>query len=217
MDARGLDQAYRRDRRRLIERLQEAGIDDLAVLHALDIVPRHHFVPNALVHRAYEDSALPIGHGQTISRPAVHALHLCLAHLEGTERVLEVGTGSGYLTALLSVLSAHVYSVETVPELHREARRRLDALGASNVTLRIGDGSMGWPEHAPYDVILVGAAAPSVPTALLDQLSDRGRAILPVGDDSAQRLLRIRHTDDGVAEEVVEEARFVPLLGQQGW
>lgn len=217
MDARSLDSAYRRDRRRLIEQLQNAGIEDLAVLHALDTVPRHRFVPDAVMHRAYEDSALPIGHGQTISRPAVHALHLCLAKLQGTEKVLEIGTGSGYQTALLSVLVREVYSVETVPELHGEARRRLDSIGASNVSLRIGDGSGGWPEQAPFDVILVGAAAPSVPSRLLTQLSEQGRAILPIGDVSSQRLLRIWRTGEEFAEETIDEARFVPLLGEDGW
>jgi protein-L-isoaspartate(D-aspartate) O-methyltransferase len=218
MDAGRIDQAYRRDRRRLIEVLRSRGVDDLAVLHAFDSVPRHMFVPESVRHRAYEDVALPLGHGQTISRPAAHALHLSLAGLEGGERVLEIGTGSGYQTALLSQLAAHVYSVETVAELAAMARQRLDDLRLTNVTLRAGDGSGGWPEHAPFDVILVGAAAPRVPESLTLQLDVGGRLIIPVGDDSGQRLLRITINASGEIElETVDSARFVRLVGEEGW
>lgn len=208
---------YRRDRRRLVERLRAAGVDDLAVLHAFDAVPRHRFVPDAVAHRAYEDAALPLGHGQTISRPSVHALHLTLAELGGSERVLEVGTGSGFQTALLARLSAHVFSVERVEPLAEIARERLAALGIDNVTLRTGDGSGGWPEHAPFDAVLVGAAAPEVPVALRDQLADGGRLVVPVGDDRSQELVRIRRRGEAFEEETVDRARFVPLVGEQGW
>lgn len=208
---------YRRDRRRLVERLRAAGVDDLAVLHAFDAVPRHRFVPDAVAHRAYEDAALPLGHGQTISRPSVHALHLTLAELGGSERVLEVGTGSGFQTALLARLGAHVYSVERVERLAAVARERLAALGVENVTLRTGDGSGGWPEHAPFEAILVGAAAPEVPATLREQLADGGRLIVPIGDGRSQELVRIRRRGEAFEEETVDRARFVPLVGEQGW
>lgn len=211
------DRRYRRDRRRLVSRLRAAGVEDLAVLHAFDAVPRHRFVPEAVAHRAYEDAALPLGHGQTISRPSVHAVHLSVADLGGEERVLEVGTGSGFQTALLSTLCAHVYSVERVEALAEEARERLAALGVRNVTLRAGDGSRGWPEHAPFDVVLVGAAAPDVPGALREQLADGGRLLVPVGDGEGQELLLVRRRGDDFEEEVLDRARFVPLVGEQGW
>jgi protein-L-isoaspartate(D-aspartate) O-methyltransferase len=213
-----IDPAYRRDRRRLIENLQASGISDLAILHAFDTIPRHMFVPDAVRHRSYEDVALPLGHGQTISRPHAHALHLGLARLTGAERVLEIGTGSGYQTALLSQLAEHVYSVETVRDLAMRAEERLNELGLRNVTLRAGDGSAGWPENAPYDVILCGAAAPRVPKPLVKQLRPGGRLIIPVGDESGQHLVRVTLGTAGeVQEENVDSARFVPLTGEEGW
>lgn len=218
MDAGRVDPAYRRDRRRLIEGLQARGIEDLAILHAFDVIPRHMFVPDAVRHRSYDDVALPLGHGQTISRPGAHALHLELADLSGKENVLEIGTGSGYQTALLSQLAAHVYSVETVQQLADLAADRLRDLGIENVTTRAGDGSAGWPEHAPYDVILCGAAAPRVPQPLVEQLGPGGRLVIPVGDNSRQRLVRVFLLADGTfREETVDSARFVPLKGEEGW
>lgn len=208
---------YRRDRRKLVERLRQAGIRDLAVLHAFDRVPRHRFVPEAVRHRAYEVAALPIGHEQTISRPTVHATHLSLAELGGGERVLEVGTGSGFQTALLALLAGPVYSVERVAPLAERARERLTEMGVDSVHVRTGDGSRGWPEAAPFDVILVGAAAPSVPGALEEQLAEGGRLVVPVGDDEEQRLLRVRRRDGELVREEVERSRFVPLVGEQGW
>lgn len=209
---------YRRDRRALVEELREAGIRDLAVLHAFDRVPRHRFVPEAVRHRAYEVAALPIGHEQTISRPTVHAAHLSLAELEGDERVLEVGTGSGFQTALLSHLAGEVYSVERVEPLARRARQRLSEMElAEGVRVRAGDGSRGWPDAAPFDVILVGAAAPEVPAALERQLAQGGRMVVPVGGGEEQRLVRVTRTAGEVRREEVEGARFVPLVGEQGW
>lgn len=208
---------YRRDRRRLVAHLRSAGFDDLTLLHAFDSVPRHRFVPEAVSHRAYEDAALPLGHGQTISRPSVHAMHLTLAELTGKERVLEVGTGSGFQTALLSRLCERVFSVERVEPLAELARQRLERLGVDNVTLRAGDGSAGWPEHAPYDVVLVGAAAPEVPDVLCEQLVEGGRLIVPVGDGESQELRRVWRHGEAFEQEVVDRARFVPLLGEQGW
>lgn len=209
---------YRRDRRALVEELREAGVRDLAVLHAFDRVPRHRFVPEAVRHRAYEIAALPIGHDQTISRPTVHAAHLSLAELDGEERVLEVGTGSGFQTALLSVLAGEVYSVERVEPLVESARGRLREMGVTeSVHVRAGDGSRGWPEAAPFDVILVGAAAPGVPEALEAQLAEGGRLIVPVGDGDGQRLVRVRRVGGELAREEVERSRFVPLVGEEGW
>lgn len=212
MVAGSVREAYRRDRRRLVERLRAGGIEDLAVLHAFDAVPRHLFVPEAVTHRAYEDVALPIGRDQTISRPAVHGLHLCLAGLRGGEKVLEVGTGSGYQTALLATLGARVFSIERIEALSALAGARLADLGFGNVRLRVGDGYAGWPEEAPFDVILVGAAAPAVPGTLREQLAPAGRMIVPVGSPAAQRLILVRHVEDGWTQEVVDEARFVPLI-----
>ena len=217
MAADDLTGAYRRSRRRLIERLAEAGIEDLAVLHAFDTVPRHLFVPEAVRHRAYEDVALPLGHGQTISRPASHALHLQTARLDGSERVLEIGSGSGFQTALLARLAREVCSIEVVPELARLVQSRLDTLRITNVDLRVGDGSTGWPERAPFDAILVGAAAPAVPVPLREQLAEGGRMLIPIGDDSAQRLLLVERRDEEWTETEIESARFVPLVGEEGW
>lgn len=212
-----LRDAYRRDRRRLVEELRAAGIEDLAVLHAVDVVPRHLFVPEAVTHRAYENAALPIGSRQTISRPGVHALHLSLLSVEPGEKVLEVGTGSGYQTALLATLGARVFSIERIESLAGSARERLHALGFDEVVLRVGDGSEGWPEEAPFDGILVGAAAPSVPDQLRVQLAPGGRMLVPVGDAREQSLVLVRRAESRFEEERVDTARFVPLVGESGW
>lgn len=217
MVAVGHEAAYRRSRRRLIEMLRAGGITDLAVLYAFDAVPRHLFVPEAVRHRAYEDVALPLGHGQTISRPGVHALHLQIAGLAGTERVLEIGTGSGFQTALLAHLAGHVYSIEVVPEVAALGGAALERCAVDNVTLRVGDGSMGWPEEAPYERILVGAAAPQIPESLVRQLSDGGRMLIPVGDGASQELRLVERHGEEVETRVVDEARFVPLVGEEGW
>jgi protein-L-isoaspartate(D-aspartate) O-methyltransferase len=213
----GLNTAYRRSRHRLIERLGAAGIEDLTVLHAFDSVPRHLFVPEAVQHRAYEDVALPLGHGQTISRPGVHALHLQLARLTGDEQVLEIGTGSGFQTALLARLVQQVFSIEVVPELATLVRDRLQAIAIDNVESQVGDGRTGWEERAPFDAIFVGAAAPAVPEPLRNQLADGGRLLIPIGDETGQRLLLIERCGAEWHEQTVERARFVPLVGEEGW
>lgn len=202
--------------------LRGGGITDLAVLYAFDEVPRHLFVPEAVRHRAYENVALPLGHRQTISRPGVHALHLQLMELAGTERVLEIGTGSGFQTALLAHLVEHVYSIEVVPEIAELGRAALEGFGAENVTLRVGDGSQGWSEHAPFDRILVGAAAPQPPESLISQLAPGGRLLVPVGDGSTQQLTLItkptpESEEKGIEMTAIDEARFVPLVGEEGW
>jgi protein-L-isoaspartate(D-aspartate) O-methyltransferase len=172
MVERTVEPDFRGPRRRLIETLQANGISDLAVLRAFDEVPRHLFVPSGVRHRAYEDSALPIGNGQTISQPSVHARYLQELRLTGRERVLEIGTGSAYQTALLSKLVEQVFSVERVGALMDRSREILQRLGARNVSLLLGDGTLGWSSYSPYDAILVSAAAPQVPQPLAEQLAE---------------------------------------------
>ncbi|HXG45198.1 MAG TPA: protein-L-isoaspartate(D-aspartate) O-methyltransferase [Gemmatimonadales bacterium] len=214
----GQGDGYGGYRSRLVAELQAKGIRDLAVLHAMSQVPRHRFVPESLRHRAYEDTALPIGGGQTISQPWVQARYLELARLTGREKVLEIGTGSGYQTALLALLAERVFSVERLAPLAHAAREALAALDLlHNVTVLAGDGSLGWRPFAPYDVILVTAASPEVPRPLLEQLAPAGRLVLPLGDREAQVLTRITREDTGYRTEPVSDVRFVPLLGHFGF
>lgn len=208
---------YERLRRELIDKVRERGIDDLEVLRALDLVPRHLFVPEAVRHRAYEDAPLPIGFGQTASQPSLQALYMQTLRLKATDRVLEIGTGSGYQTALLAVVAAHVYSVERIRELSLRARSALDRLGLRNVALLVGDGTIGWSRYAPYDAILVAAGAPAVPDALVAQLAPGGRMLIPVGDRSEQKLVLYRRTENGVESEELIRCTFVPLIGRFGW
>jgi protein-L-isoaspartate(D-aspartate) O-methyltransferase len=204
-------------RRRLIEELQAKGIRDLAVLKAFDEVPRHLFVPSGVQHRAYEDAPLPIGQGQTISQPYVHARYLELLGLAGRETVLEIGTGSGFQTALLAKLADRVFTIERIPALAEVARDALRSLGIEKVVQRIGDGTLGWPEYAPFDAILVGAASPEVPQPLVDQLAVGGQLLVPVGDRDEQVLVRVRRTTEGVVRERLDAMRFVPLIGAHGF
>jgi protein-L-isoaspartate(D-aspartate) O-methyltransferase len=204
-------------RRRLIEELQAKGIRDLTVLRAFDDVPRHLFVPSGVQHRAYEDAPLPIGHGQTISQPWVHAKYLELLALTGRERVLEIGTGSGFQSALLTKLAGQVFSIERIPALADEARAALKACGIEHVIQRVGDGTLGWKEHAPYDAILVGAASPDVPAPLLDQLALGGQLLVPVGGRDEQVLVRVRRTETGFERTRLDAMRFVPLIGAHGF
>lgn len=212
-----VDGEFRASRRRLVETLQERGIRDLAVLRAVEATPRHLFVPTGVRHRAYEDSALPIGNGQTISQPSIHARYLELLKLTGHEKVLEVGTGSGYQTVLLAHLAAQVFSIERIPALLNGARDAITRAGVRNVSLLLGDGTLGWREYSPYDAILVSAGAPSVPQPLLDQLADRGRLLIPLGGQDVQTLAVITKRDGVVHREDVLPVRFVPLLGTHGW
>lgn len=208
----GIGMTSARTRERLIQRLREAGISDAAVLETIGKVPRHLFMDEALASRAYEDTALPIGHGQTISQPYIVARMTELLLADGARRVLEIGTGSGYQTAVLCALTPEVFSVERIEPLHKNARRCLQELGYRNYRLKLSDGSDGWPEYAPYDAILVTAAAIDVPTALLAQLAPGGRLLIPVGDTAYQELLSIRQTADGVVREQIELVNFVPLI-----
>lgn len=211
------ERLWERQRRELIEAIRERGIDDLTVLRAFDEVPRHLFLPAAVHHRAYQDAPLPIGFRQTASQPSLQALYLQTLKLEPTERVLEIGTGSGFQTALLAQLAANVYSIERVRELSVRARAVLDQLRIPNIALLVGDGTIGWSKYAPYDAILVTAGAPGPPQALLDQLSPAGRMLIPIGDRDTQVLRLYRRTDAGVIHEDVTDCAFVPLLGRFGW
>ena len=204
-------------RRKLIDAIAETGIDDLVVLRAFDLVPRHLFLPEAVHHRAYEDSPLPIGYGQTASQPSLQALYLQALRLKSEDRVLEIGTGSGYQTGLLAQLVAHVYSVERIAELSFRARAALDALRINNVALLVGDGTVGWSRYSPFDAILVGAAAPSAPQTLIDQLAENGRLLIPIGDLERQRLTLFRKSMAGIETEDVASCTFVPLVGRFGW
>lgn len=208
----GIGMTSARTRERLVQRLRASGIRDSAVLEAIGRVPRHLFMDEALASRAYEDTALPIGHGQTISRPYIVARMTELLLADGARRVLEIGTGSGYQTAVLCALAQEVYSVERIESLHKSARRCLQELGYRNFRLKLNDGSDGWPEYGPYDAILVTAAAADVPAALLTQLAPGGRLLIPVGNAACQELLSIRQTADGIAREHVELVNFVPLI-----
>jgi protein-L-isoaspartate(D-aspartate) O-methyltransferase len=208
---------YTGPRRRLVELLRDRGIADLAVLRAFDLTPRHLFVPSGIRHRAYEDNALPIGNGQTISQPSMHARYLELLKLKGTERVLEIGTGSGYQTVLLSHLAAQVFSIERVIPLLESARAAIRAAGARNVSLLAGDGTLGWREYAPYDAVLVTAGSPDIPEPLLRQLAEGGRLLAPVGERDAQVLTLVIRRGDMFERRAISPARFVPLIGRHGW
>ena len=208
---------YRGARRRLLETLRNAGIADLAVLRAFDQTPRHLFVPTGVRHRAYEDSALPIGNGQTISQPSVHARYLQELRLGGRERVLEIGTGSGYQTVLLAHLVEQVFSIERVPALLDRAREVVQRLGIRNVSLLMGDGTLGWRDYAPYDAILVSAAAPEVPAPLVQQLAEGGRILIPLGARDEQILTVCTRRGTQLERRDIAPVRFVPLLGTYGW
>ncbi len=201
----------------IAEQLERRGIRDERVLEAMARVPRHRFVPPELDAQAYADSALPIAERQTISQPYIVALTAAALQLKGDERVLEIGTGSGYAAAVLSLLAREVWTVERFPSLAETAAQRLSELGYHNVHVVVGDGSQGWPPYAPYDAIAVAAAGPRIPPSLLDQLAPGGRLVIPIGQRDEQHLLRITHTDTGLRQESLGPVRFVPLVGREGW
>lgn len=205
-------------RRRMVqEQLEARGITDKRLLEAFRKVPRHLFVPQELQREAYEDHPIPIGCGQTVSQPYMVALMVQLLRLQGHERVLEIGAGSGYQLTILAELALEAYSVERLPELATHALRRLEQLGYLNVHLTSGNGSLGWPEHAPYDGIVVAAGAPTMPQPLIDQLGDGGRLVIPVGSHQAQTLTVVEKRGNELRVTEVTSCVFVPLIGEQGW
>lgn len=201
-------------RRALIEKIRERGVLDLGLLQLFDEIPRHRFLPEGVWNRAYEDAPVPIGYRQTASQPSLQARYLEILAPTSDDTVLEIGTGSGYLTALLSQMADRVYSVERVRELSVRARQALDTLEIRNVACMVGDGTIGWRKYAPFDVIVVSAAAPDVPQAYIDQLSDGGRMLIPVGTRDSQQLMLVRKEGFAVTQEPIEEVTFVPLLGK---
>ena len=204
-------------RAQLVETLRKKGINDLAVLKAIAEVPRHLFVPEGVRHRAYEDSPLPIAQGQTISQPFVQATYLQALALKGDEKVLEVGTGSGYQTALLAQLVAMVFSIERHGPLAQEAKKVLDQAGITNISVMVGDGTLGWRPYAPYDAILVAAASPDIPQPLLEQLAEGGHLVIPIGGRHTQQLVMVERQGNKYPRQKLADVRFVPLVGELGY
>lgn len=208
---------FSRRRAELVKTIEDKGIKDQRVLQAIHSIPRHIFVDTAFENRAYEDSALPIGNGQTISQPYTVAAQTELLELEEGDKILEIGTGSGYQAAVLCELGADVYSVERHEKLYRSAKEILQELGY-RPHLKLGDGTLGWSAYAPYDAIVVTAGAPVVPEDLKDQLKIGGRLVVPVGDQKSQVMVRIIRTgEDEYKEEKLNYFKFVPLIGEKGW
>ena len=212
---------YRKQRIRMVDsQIRSRGITDPRVLKAMETVPRHLFVDEGLMDQAYNDSPLPIGEGQTISQPYIVALMTEALGLTGKERVLEIGTGSGYQTAVLAELAERVFSIERIASLASKTRKLLDSLNYFNVALRVGDGTYGWREESPFDAVIVTAGAPDIPRILVEQLYNGGRLILPVGDRYSQTLIRLTRLSEDVNDVKKEDlggCRFVSLVGDWGW
>ncbi len=206
-------------RHRMVERLRDHyKIGDERVLDVMSQLPRHRFVPEAIKSQAYNDNALPISAGQTISQPFIVARMTELLELTGTEKVLEIGAGSGYQTAVLASLARKVFSIERIPALADEANRRLQSLGFRNYTLKVDDGTEGWSVYGPYDAMLVAAGGPKVPEPLVSQLKIGGRLVVPLGEDQRKQILyRVTRTDAGFSTENFGPCAFVPLIGEHGW
>ena len=209
----GTGSTSQRARDRLILRLRAEGIADERVLEVIRATPRHLFVDEAMAHNAYEDTSLPIGHGQTISQPYIVAVMTAALIKDGVpQRVLEIGTGSGYQTAVLAQLVDRVLSIERIRLLQERARERLKSLGLHNVRYRTADGALGWADVGQFEAIIVTAAPPTVPEALIAQLAPGGRLVIPVGEDANQELLMVQRTDTGIRRKLLRFVRFVPLL-----
>ena len=209
---------YQKARERMVNtQIAARGIRDPRVLAAMRKVPRHLFVDEALKDQAYGDYPLPIGEGQTISQPYIVALMTEALELKGPEKVLEVGTGSGYQAAILAELARWVYSIERYPSLAQRAKRILEKLGYHNVIIKVGDGTKGWPEAAPFDAIIVTAAGPKIPEPLIAQLKDGGRLVMPVGDEWSQYLIKVTKKGDELIKENLGAVRFVKLVGEYGF
>jgi protein-L-isoaspartate(D-aspartate) O-methyltransferase len=206
-------------RRRMIEtQVKARNIIDSRLIEAMQKIPRHIFVEEAMAAQAYSDTSLPIGEKQTISQPYMVALMIEMLQLTGSEKVLEIGTGSGYQTAILALLAARVYTIERLRPLALKARKALDSLGLLNINMRIEDGTAGWEAEAPFDAIIVSAGAPDVPRQFVEQLSVGGRLVIPVGNQSEQVLAKIsRGVDSALVREDFVNCRFVKLIGQFGW
>ena len=208
---------FKQRRRRLVQALADKGINNQRVLEAFNIVPRHVFVDTALQDRAYKDTALPIGKEQTISQPYTVARQTELLEIQPGEKVLEIGTGSGYQAAIVCELGAKVYTVERHEKLYKRAKSTLKELGYS-IRAKLGDGTLGWSAYAPYDAIVVTAGAPVVPEDLVEQLNINGRLVVPVGDENRQEMVRlIKIREDEYEEEHFSDFKFVPLIGEKGW
>ena len=202
----------------VLEQISHRGLNDPRVLAVFESVPRHLFIPEELWYAAYEDHPLPIGHGQTISQPYTVALMTSLLELKGDEKVLEVGTGSGYQAAILGLLAGEVHTIEFIPELAAQAEKKLRELGYERVQVHLGDGSLGWPESAPFTGIIVTAAAPEIPQPLRVQLADNGRLVIPVSQSWRGQLLKlITREGQEFVEKVITSVAFVPLRGKFGW
>lgn len=199
------------------QQIAARGIRAERVLDAMRSVPRHLFVPLESRHSAYMDGPLSIGQGQTISQPYIVALMTEALELRGHERVLEIGTGSGYQAAILSQLASHVYTVERIPELASRAQDLFRQLGYDNISMHVGDGTLGWLEHAPYEAIIITAAAPEIPRPLTDQLAEGGRLVAPIGGSWSQSLVRVRKQRGHLRRQELTSVAFVPLIGQHGW
>jgi protein-L-isoaspartate(D-aspartate) O-methyltransferase len=212
------DDQYAKARNYMVEnQLARRGIKEARLLAAMRRVPRHGFVPESLREQAYNDYPLPIGDEQTISQPYIVALMTEALELKETDRVLEIGTGSGYQAAILAELVAEVYTIDRLASLSAEAQKVLEALGYKNIHLKVGDGTLGWLEEAPFDAILVTAGAPQVPRPLTEQLALNGRLVIPVGDRFSQTLTLVRRTPEGLKHEYHGGCRFVRLIGEHGW
>ncbi|MDO8526051.1 MAG: protein-L-isoaspartate(D-aspartate) O-methyltransferase [Deltaproteobacteria bacterium] len=199
------------------EQLIPAGVRDPKVLKVMGMVPRHRFVDKALEDQAYLDRSMTITSGQTISQPAIVGIMTQSLELKGTEKILEIGTGSGYQTAVLASLAKKVYTVERLSTLSLRARKIIYRLSCNNIEFKIGDGTLGWPEHAPYDAIIVTAVGPEVPLALKSQLTEGGRLVIPVGSVESQKLYLLKREGDKWSTRILSDCRFVKLIGKEGW
>jgi|UniRef100_A0A7V6A1I6 protein-L-isoaspartate(D-aspartate) O-methyltransferase len=212
------EDSFREARQAMVEtQIRRRGVLDSRVLAAMAKVPRHRFIPRHLWEQAYSDYPLPIGEEQTISQPYIVALMTEALELTGPEKVLELGTGSGYQAAILAELAAQVFTIERIPALARTAQQVLASLGYANVQVIVADGTLGWPGEAPFDAILVTAGSPQIPPPLVDQLAMGGRLVIPVGDRYSQILTRVRRTPEGLKQEYLGGCRFVKLIGRHGW
>ena len=207
---------YDKNRKKMVERLKEMGISDNKVLKAMGEVPRHEFLPSGLEFQAYDEKALPIGSGQTISHPYTVALMTQTLQVHKNQKILEIGTGSGYQSAVLTQMGVNVYSIEKVKSIGLQARATLHRLNY-HVLTKIGDGTLGWSQYAPYDAIIITAGAPVVPETLIDQLSENGKLLLPVGDKDSQILTLFIKEEGELHIFRIEEMKFVPLIGKEGW